>query len=444
MNMAFDFTLDLRVLAFSAVVTTLVALLSGLAPAWTASTPELVPALKDEPGTRGRGRRVTLRDALVVGQLALSLVLLVAGALLGRGLLVAQATDVGFDADHVSDLSFNLQMNGYDLDRAVAFRERATEALAALPGVTAVSQASRLPLAPDVNLDSISVPGHHTADDEPTPVDAARVGADYFRVMGIPIVEGRAFSREEEAESRPVAIVNETLARQYWPGRSAVGERIYPDGFDQAPVEIVGVARDHKVRSVGEAPRPYLLQPTPRSQAVNFVVRTEAPARSALPRPRRAILDLEPDVVFTSDVPAAESVAMTMAPTRIGALLLGAFGALAVLLAAVGLYGVVAYAVSLRTREVGIRMALGARRGQVLRLLLRQGGRLALAGVAVGGLASLGVGRLLDSLLYGVGSFDATAYAAAAAVLVLVAAAANLVPALTASRIDPVRALRKD
>lgn len=443
MDISFEFSLDARVLGFSAAVTTAAALLAGLAPAWSAASPDLVPALKDEPG-QGPRRRLTLRDALVVGQLALSLVLLVSGALLGRGLLAARATDIGFEAEHVSMLSFNLQMNGYDVDRAVAFRDRALQTLRDLPGVTAVAQASRLPLAPDITMEAVRVQGHHASDDEPTPIDGATVGTDYFAVVGVPLVAGRAFSAEDEAQGRRVTVINETMARQYWPGQPAVGQRIYADGFDQPPLEVIGVSRDHKVRSVSEAPRPYLHMTPGRSQAISLVVRTAAPAVTALPTLRQALRTLEPDLVFTEDVSATEVAATTMAPTRIGAILMGAFGALSVLLAAVGLYGVIAYAVSLRTREVGIRLALGADRGQVIWMIFRQGGRLVLAGVALGALASAGVGRLLEAMLYGVGAFDPVAYGVAAGVLVAVAAAANLVPALGAARIDPMRALRTD
>jgi ABC-type antimicrobial peptide transport system permease subunit len=206
----------------------------------------------------------------------------------------------------------------------------------------------------------------------------------------------------------------------------------------------VGMARDHKVRSVGEAPRPYLHLPAGRSTNIGLVVRTTTPPESALPMLRQALWTLEPDIVFTEDLPAEQVAATTVAPTRIGAMVLGAFGALALLLAGVGLYGVVAYSVSRRTREVGIRMALGAERRTVLRLILAQGGRLALAGVALGAIASVGVGRVLESLLYGVSAFDPIAYGAAAGVLLLAAGMANLVPALAASRVDPVRALRSE
>ena len=195
---------------------------------------------------------------------------------------------------------------------------------------------------------------------------------------------------------------------------------------------------------IGEEPRAYIHRPAGRSQSVQLIVRTSTPGLAALPMLREAIWALEPNVVFTSDLSAAEVAAATMAPTTIGAGLIGSFGALALLLASVGLYGVVAYSVSLRTREVGIRMALGAQRGQVLRHVLGQGGRLALAGVILGAIGAAVVGRVLASLLYGVSPFDPPAYAFAAGLLFVVATLANLAPALTAAHIDPLKALRRD
>ena len=439
----FDFSIDATVLAFALIASALTAILSGLAPAWSASRPALVPALKDSAEGDGR-RRLTLRNALVVSQLALSLVLLVAGALLVRGLLTARGTSVGFDPTPVSSLSFNLQMNGYDIGRATALRDRAIETLRGLPGVTAVAVASRLPLAPDINMDGILVPGHHAPDQEGTLTDTVTVGADYFSAVGISVLHGRAFSEDDVRQQRRVAIVNQTMARQYWGEDRAVGQLLHTAGFASEPYEVIGVARDHKVRSVGEAPRPYLHLPAGPSRSVGLVVRTATPADTALPMLRDAIWRLEPDVIFTEDLPAAQVAAATVAPTRIGALVLGAFGGLALLLAAVGLYGVISHAVGRRTREVGIRMALGAERGQVLRMMLGEGGRLALAGIALGSVAAAGAGRLLESLLYGVSGFDPIAYGVAAGLLLIVALAANLVPAYGAATTDPVRALRAD
>jgi predicted permease len=439
----FDFTIDRTVLLFALVASVGTACICGLAPAWSASKFDLVPALKvTERG--GRQRRVTLRDVLVVGQIAASLVLLVAGALLGRGLLAAQNTDLGFDPRPLSSLSFNLKMNGYDMARAMAMRDRAHRELRALPGVVAVTTASRLPLSPEINIEGVRIPGHHAPSADPTPVDAVTVGADYFVTVNVPIVAGRSFTEDDVVNERRVAVVNETFARQYWPDGSAVGRTIYTSGFESPPHQIVGVARDHKVRSVGESPRPYLHLPSGASESISLVVRTTVSPQTALPMLRQALLAIEPEIVFTSDLPAEEVAATTVAPTRLGAIALGLFGALALGLAAVGLYGVVSYTASRRTREVGIRMALGAQRQSVLRLLLAQGGRLALVGVGIGVLAAAGLGRLLESLLYGVSSVDPVAYAVAAGVLLVVAGVANVIPAVAAARLDPVRALRSE
>lgn len=439
----FDFSLDRTVLLFAAAVSLATAGLFGLAPAWSASRPDLVPALKDTPDAGGTSRRrLTLRDALVVGQLALSLVLLVSGALLARGLVVARGTDLGFDPARVAYLAFSPQMNGYDEAQTLALRARVLDAARAVPGVTAVSLSTRLPLGPDINLNSYAVPGHHEAGDDGTSVDTTYVGADYFTVMGIPLVAGRAFTEDEATSDRKVAVVNETFARTYWPGQSAVGQVVHAGGLDQPALQIVGVSRDHKVRSAGEVATPYVHLPIGKTRSVELVARTAGPAAAVVPALKRAIWGLEPDAVFTSEGAASEAVDATLAPSRFGAAIIGAVGALALLLAAVGLYGVIAYSVSLRTREVGIRMALGAERGQVLRMVMAQGLRLAVAGIGLGAVLAAAAASVLQSMLYGVSTVDPVAYGAAAALLLLVALAANLAPALTAARVSPATAIR--
>jgi predicted permease len=293
-------------------------------------------------------------------------------------------------------------------------------------------------------MEGVKVPGHQRPEDDAVPIDSVGVGPGYFEAVGVGIVEGRAFTDSDREGSARVAIVNQTMARRYWPGESAIGKRLYLGDYDDPPTEVVGVSRDHKVRSVGEAPRPYLHLPwlASPSRSLGFAVRTSGTALLALPTLRQAIRELEPEIVFTEDDTAEAVAAVTLMPTRVGAAILGAFGLLALLLAAVGLYGLVAWSVSRRTREIGIRMALGARPAHVLALVLGQGLRLAVVGIAAGTLMAAGVAQLLRSLLYGVSAFDPAAYGVAALVLLAVAAAANAVPAWRASRIHPMRALR--
>ena len=293
-------------------------------------------------------------------------------------------------------------------------------------------------------MEGVRIPGHHTAEEQDTPIDTVAVGPEYFATVNVPIVAGRAITRDDIAQHRRVLVINETFARQYWPGGNAVGQRIYRGGYHTPAWEVVGIARDHKVRSVGENPRPYLHIPGQWDRTIGLIVRTATPAESALPMLRNALWSLEPDIVFTEDVPAEQVAATTVLPTRVGAIVLGAFGILALLLAAIGLYGVVAYSVSRRTREIGIRMALGAPRAAVLRLLASRGIVVAFAGLAAGALIGAAVGRLLEAMLYGISAFDGIAFAIAAAVLLSITGVANLVPTLSAMRIDPVRALRSE
>ena len=439
----FEFTIDATVFVFALAVSLATALLFGLLPALSASKPDLVPALRGVTAADGRSR-FNSRNALVVGQLALSLVLLACGALLARGLFVAQRAELGFEPERVARLSFNLQMNGYDVERATSFRDRAVEALRALPGVEAAASGSRLPFSPDINMTGVYVPGRHTGPDEETLVDVVTAGPGYFEAVGVPIVSGRGFTAQDADGRRRVAIVNETMARTLWPEGNALGGRLHTDGPSSTPYEVIGIARDHKVRSVGEPPRPYLHLPAEPSRQVGLIVRTAQPAATQLSALTRAVLGLEPSIVFTETVAATEIAAATMAPTRIGAAIVGAFGLLALVLATVGLYGVISYGVSRRTREMGIRMAVGASRAEVMRLVLSQGLRLALIGILLGGIGAAAAGRLLESMLYGVSAADPIALGAAAGLLLLVAAAANLVPARAAARIDPLRALRSE
>lgn len=443
--LAFHFGLDVGVLFFAVFASLVTTFVFGLLPALQASRPDLVPALRGEVSAQGRARfGFHLHDALVTGQLALSLVLLVAGALMLRGLARAHQIHPGFEPDRLAVLSFNLEMNGYTVEQATAFQRRTTDRLRGLPGVEQVSLVSRAPLGSDRSMEGIRIFGKHGPDHPPTLVDSVWVEPDYFAALGVPIREGRGFAATDAFGSPKVVIVNEALARRYWAGRSPLGERIFTEGFDGPAYEIVGVVADYKVRDLGEEPRPYLhfawRQQASRNTTV--VARTAGPATAALAGLRRAVLDLEPAVVFSEEGTAADLVRVTLVPARAGATLLSAFGVLALMLAAVGLYGVVSYSVAERTREVGIRMALGARVSDVLRLMLGRGMRLAAVGVGLGAVVSVALTRVLSSLLYGVSTVDPVAFAGAAALLMAVAFVANLVPARRAARVDPTVALR--
>jgi predicted permease len=443
---AFTIGVDATVITYAIALAVATAVFFGLAPAWRASRPDLVPALKGDGAASEDGRRrgSFLARALVAGQLAVSMVLLVAGALLTRALFRAQDADLGFDPSGVISLSFDLGMNNYTLEEAQAFHPQMVERLQGLPGVEAVSLAIRMPLAPDINMEGIQIPGHHRPDDDPTPIDATYVDESYFRVVGVPVIEGRGIEASDREGSPKVVVVNQAFARRYWPNESALGKRIYTEGFDKPAHEIVGVARDHKVRSVGEEPRPYLhfaWRQSP-SALTTVMARVTGSAEAALALLEQEILSMNPEIVFTEKSTGQEVLDMTLLPTRAGAFLLGAFGALALGLASVGLYGVIAYSVSRRTREVGLRMAMGAKASDVVRMILSSGMRLSFVGVAIGAVASAFLAKVLEAYLYGVSSIDPIAYVVSVLVLLGVAAAANLVPAVRAARVSPMTALR--
>jgi predicted permease len=445
--LSFHFGLDHRVLLFAGLVSLATTVLFGLAPALQTSRRNLVTALRGEGDVLpARSRRVHLRDLLVVGQLALSVVLLAAGALLLRGLARAGGIDPGFDPRRLAVLGFNLKMNGYSPEQATVFQRRMVDRLRAVPGVERVSLVSRAPLGSDHSMEGVRIPGIHQPDDEPALIDSASVDPDYFAALGLRVIEGRGFTEADDAQARGVVVITQAMARRFWPGRSAVGQRIFTEGFDGPSFEVVGVVPDYKIRSLGEKPCPYLhfawaQQP---SQNTTVLVRSRREAAPLVPSLRRAVLELEPAIVFTEEGTGADVLRLTVAPTRLGAGLLATFGSLALLLAAVGLYGVVAQSVERRTREIGVRMALGADVPSVLGLVLGRGMRVAAAGVGLGLAFAAGLTRVLGSLLYGVSTLDPLAFSAAAALLLGVALVANLLPARRAARVNPLVALRHE
>jgi predicted permease len=444
-DVGLDIAPDWRVWAFTFAVAAATGVIFSIVPALRSSRPDLVPALKNVASADGgRGSRVELRDALVVVQVAVSVVLLVGGALLARSLGAAARVDLGYDVDHTAYLGLAMEMNGYDARQSGDFYRTGKLRLEAMPETEAVGMTSRVPLSLNNNGFGIYIDGHQgSADDRPYVMDGARIDEDYFGALGLGLVAGRGIEAADRDEMLRVAVVTETMAERFWPGEDAVG-REFRTTWGGEPYRIVGIVEDYKVDTPGESPKPYLHLPLRRETVyANFVVRATGEAESLVPAFERELRALEPDLVFLDTGTLGELAEVRLFPVRAGAWFIGAFSVLALVLAALGLYGVVAYAVSRRIPEIGIRKALGARGGDVVAMVVRRGMLLVGVGAVVGaGLAVLGA-RALSSVLF-VGTFDVPSFAAAFLVLGGAGLLANWIPAHRASVVDPVDALRSE
>jgi predicted permease len=442
---ALDLSLDAQVLGFTALVALVTGVLFGLAPALQASKPDVVEVLKEE-GRGNAGRRATLRNGLVVAQVALSVVALVAAGLFLRSLGSAQDTDPGFETERLAVLTVNPGQQGYEGGRTEQLYRQLLERCGALPGTRGVALAANPPLfggfARTVFLDG------QPAEQEGgkgVMVNTNVVSPGYFEVMGIAHVSGRDFDERDRPEAVPVVIVNEEMGEQLWPGEQVVGKRFSFYGED-APVEVVGVVRNSNYITIGEAPQPTAFLPLWQNPAdtMTLHLRSAGEPGPALLAARREIRRIDPGLPLTNAWTVAEVIDQSLWAPKLGAALLAVLGALALLLAAVGLYGVMAFWVSQRNREIGIRMALGAPAPSVLRMVLGQCLLLVGLGLALGGLAAWLLGGSLAALLYGISPNDPLTFVSVMALLLAVALAASLLPALRAVRVDPLRALRVD
>ena len=445
--LSFALRIDGRVLLFTAVVTMIAALVAGLAPALKATRPNLVNELKNEvSATHAAGRRWTMRDGLVVTQMAVTMVLLVSAGLLTRSLIAAQRVDIGFRTGGLAILSTEMSMLSYDDGRAKEFYERALERVRALPGVATVSLAERLPFSINYNRNLIFLPDRHGPDDKGLVIDVARVAPEYFATLGVPIVQGRNFAPTDTPSSPGVAIINEAMARKYWPNQNPIGKRLRVTTYDGREIEVVGVSADYKVSTVGETSTPYVHYAVAQrpSSGETILARTAGDAGALLAAMRRELTTLEPNILFLENQTMETQVAATLLPAKAGAVSVSAVGIVAMVLASIGLYGVIAYSVARRTREIGIRMALGARPAAVVGLVMKQGLALAAIGVGVGALLALGAAKAVAGALYGVSFVDPIAWGGAILLLLTVSTLANLVPARRASIVDPSDALRAE
>ena len=444
---ALSLRLDGRVLFFTTVLTTLAGLAAGLAPALRATRTNLVADLKGElTASKTAGRRWTLRDGLVALQAAVTLVLLVAGGLLTRSLLEAHRVDLGFRPQGLVAVASELSLIGYDEEKARPVFEQLYERVRSMPGVTSAARAVRQPLAINYNRNNVFFADRHAPGQPGIPVSATWVGDTYFATLGVPLLRGRNFTTSDTPTAPKVAIVTEAFARRYWPNTEVLGTRFRTRGLDGPVFEVVGVVADYKVETIGEAPTPYIHYPLLQRPFTGEVLlaRSALDPEALLTAIRKEILALEPATVILESQTMERQVDATLLPARLAAQTIGLVGAVATALAAIGLYGVIAYTVARRTREIGIRMALGAAPQTVLRMVMRQGLVIMGAGLLVGaGLAALAA-RAIASGLYGVSAADFTAWSAAMTVLLVAAGLANFVPARRAARVDPSVALRME
>jgi predicted permease len=441
-----DTVLDGRVLAFAVGAALLTGVGFGLAPALQATRRDLIPSLKDD--TIGRGTtRSRVQRALVCGQVALSVVLLVTTGLFLRSLQKASAVEIGFDARaNVALVSFDLRLQGYSDEQASLAYDQLLARVRALPGIEAATLADLIPLGGRMIGSGVGIEGEPATDGPSRSAGLATVRSDYFRTLGLPLLRGRDFAATDGAGAAPVAIVNETFARRYWPGEDPLGKRLSLDGEDGRFVEVIGVARDSKYDAVSEDPRPFVYVPQTQRPSyltdITLMARTNGSGVSLLAALERELRALEPGIPVFRRTTMHTVVADAGASRRQGSQLLSAFGAVAMLLASVGLYGVMSYAVSQRTREIGLRAALGAARRDLIMMFVGEGTRLALLGIAVGLAAAAGIAQLMAGMLYGIGATDAATFGIVAVLLVAVALVASYLPARRAARVDPTVSLR--
>jgi predicted permease len=441
---SFDVSLDRTVLWFTAGVSVLAGMAFGLAPALQATNPDVAPTLKDEGTGGGRPRRFNLRSGLVVVQVAFSFVLLIGAGLFVRSLQKAQDIDPGFDTGPAALIWPMPEMSGYETDEERRIFSRTyEERLLAHPAIDAVAQADVLPLGAGVQTRSIVVPGVPSeSPDGDHDIDNAMVSPGYFDAMGIPILRGRGFS-EADVDGDPVFIVSEAFAQRFYPGEEAVGRTVETRGGD--PIRIVGVARDVKVRTLGEEPRPFVYSLHGQGGlflGLQLVVKGPGTSLELLAATREVLRELDPDMVVMEAKTMNEHLALMLFPPRMAALLLSVFGGLALILAAIGIYGVVSFAVSKRTRELGIRMSLGASGADVVRMAIGGGMRLVVVGGVVGIALAGAVTWSIAGFLYGIGATDLATFVVIPLLLSTVALFAAYVPAKRAGSVDPVRALR--
>jgi predicted permease len=432
---------DRRMLLFTALSALLTGVLTGVLPAFQSGRTEVTGALK-AGGREGGHRSTRLRTGLLVVQAALSVMLLIGSGLFLRSLRNVGAVDLGYQPSRL--LFVNSDFRGTKLSPADrnALQQRMLERARALPGVQGAAATYATPYWASL-VEDVFVPGRGNINSL-GPLYLNRVSGDYFATTGTPIVRGRALTEADRSPPASAAVVSETMARKVWPGQDAIGQCLKQDADSMPCSQVVGIAKDVRWGSLGDADRMQHYHPLPLDGRGNLYVRTAGDPRRLVEPLRRELQALVPGTMFVTVQPLFTTLDPVFRPWRLGATMFTLFGGLALLVAAIGLYGVIAYSVTQRLHEMGVRVALGARTGDLLRLVVGEGIRVALLGIVLGGAAAFLAGKLIASLLFGVPSRDPLTFAVVALVLLLTATLASLVPALRASRVDPNLALRAE
>jgi putative ABC transport system permease protein len=442
-----DLGVDASVLVFSLAISAVAGLFLGLIPAIQSTHLDIAPTLKDESAGSGSSRRrLSLRNGLVAVQVAVCLILLIGAGLFLRSLQQARSIDPGFGKDPAAIVSVALSAKRYSEDEGRIFMRRMLDRIEQIPGVQSVGITHSIHLNKfgrenmEIQVDGVEPPPKRRGHT----VDKAYVDPGFFDAIGIPILRGRNFNDTDRTDSPQVAIVNETLAERFWPGKDALGRTIRRESAPD--LMVVGVVRDVKVRDLSESPQTFIYLPYSQSYSafVDLIARTSVdPERTLLDMVATA-RELDPEVVLWDPKTMERHLGFVLLPLRLSAWILSAFAVLAVALASVGLYGIVSYSVSQRTREVGIRMSLGADVRAVTLMLMGSGMKLVAVGGVVGLVLSFLLSRALSGLLFGIDAVDTFTFAAAPLTLITVAAFAAYVAAHRASRINPVNALRAE
>lgn len=440
-----DFTPDIRlspvVLLFTLAITLVTGLLFGLAPALQATRPSLVPSLKGEAPAGGSKSRMS--RSLVVMQMALSLVLLVSASLFLRNLRAATSVDKGFDSSNLILATLNPALQGYDRARTDQFYRELVERIQAIPNVNAVGLADQVPLGLGSSDTGVEVPGYTPAPNESMSIYYASAAPGYFAAMGIPILKGRAFTVQDDTLAPRVIIVNERFAQRFFKDGDALGRTLKTGRQERT---IVGIVPTGKYKSLGEDPTAYMYFPEAQrwSAELTLHIRTAGSPTAIVPTLRSEVAALDPAMPLSNVRTMEQYLGTALLPARLTGSVLGIFGLLGLLLAAVGMYGVMAYSVAQRTREIGIRMAIGAAHGQVLSLVMRQGMTLVGIGAVIGLAGAFGASRLVRGLLIGGQAVDPLTFIGVPLILLAVSALAIWVPARRAGAVNPVTAIKSE